>query len=96
MKIASAVLLLTGSLSSFAFADMPPDAPGNLSNPNLWARCMPGAEIGFPDFINVNKQSFATECINQEEFDFAMSRGVIVTCVGKYLVSACSLSLFSK
>jgi hypothetical protein len=96
MKIARTVLLLTGSLSSFAFAgEMPAGAPGKLNDPNLWLRCgKEGQQIPQDQCRQQTESAKATGCITDEEYNFAVANGAAVMCIGIWLQSACPCGCF--
>ena len=96
MKIASAVLLLTGSLSSFAFAgEVPPDAPGKLKEPKMWDRCLPGMEAVPPaDCRAATDAALKGSCINIEEHAYAVNHGLAISCLGPVMQSACPCGCF--
>lgn len=95
MKIINSVLTFAMVFPVSAFADVPAGAPGKLSDPKWWGRCNPnGAALNPEGCAAITKASFASGCLNQTEYDFAIAHNAVVGCVGTEIFSACVCGCF--
>ena len=84
--------------SSYAFCDMPSDAPSKLRKEEYWKRCNPEPGDIPLDLCRSMTDSAKNQhkCIDEVEHRYAVDHGVIVSCAGNKIISACPCSCFDS
>ena len=94
MKCVNSALVIALGFPLVSFADMPADMPGKLNNFFLWNQCRVDPEIKMPieNIIDYNKIQMKAGCFGQVEFNYANANGVVVGCIGPFIMYACKVN----